>query len=56
MSAAETKGHFSEAPSFSLTASRPATPFLERGVAFGYECDLRRKEGKFLYGYLLTSY
>ena len=49
MSAAETKGRFTEAPSFSLTASRPATPFLERGAAFSYECDLRRKEGIFLY-------
>ena len=53
MSAAETKCHFSEAPSFSLG---PATPFFETGAAFGYECYLRRKEVTFLYGYLLTSY
>ena len=27
----------------------PAIPLFERGVVFSYECDLRRKEGMFLY-------
>ena len=28
---------------------RPAIPLFEGGAVFSYECDLRRKEGMFLY-------